>query len=92
MTHAANPCRDAFFPANQNTMTIPNAEQIEGAYDAIQHDAAMADDVIRCTKELHVGNPPFMRGLTSSEFALAARAYFLGLKVAKYMVESGVKL
>lgn len=73
-------------------MTIPNAEQIEGTYDTIQQDPAMADDMIRCSKELHEASPPFIRGLTSAEFSLAARAYFLGLKTAKYMVESGAKL
>jgi hypothetical protein len=82
---------DPFFPLQEpHGMTIPNAEQIEGAGDAIRADPAAAADFARCAKELHVGNPAFLRGLEPRE--IAAYAYFLGLKVAKYMLDSGARL
>jgi hypothetical protein len=84
---------DPFFPATKDTMTIPNAEQIEGAADEIRSEAAAsAAEHLHAAKELHVADPALLRNLTASEFALVARGYFLGLKVAKYMIDSGARL
>jgi hypothetical protein len=72
-------------------MIIPPAMLIETAYDAIAHEPAEESerDQTGCAKELHVANPAFIRDLTFEQFALAAHAYYLGLKVAALIVERG---
>lgn len=77
-------------------MIIPAASLIESAGDTIAADppALTASEQAMCAKELHVANPAFLRGLDTAQFKLAARAYYLGLKVAAMLilVEPGAKL
>lgn len=65
-------------------MNIPAAETIEGVSDAIAREPAeqSTSDQIRCANELHVANPEFIRDLDLAQFAIAAQAYYFGLKVA----------
>jgi hypothetical protein len=74
-------------------LNIPAAETIEATDDIIRSAGAAANaDRERCAKEFHAGNPAFIRDLSSQQFALAAEAYYFGLKVAAVLIASGAKL